>query len=315
MQRVSQVLDGQDDGGRALPAESANFKLPDYQPTVTDQRGLPPLFHSEERYVGYRDADEKRPYAHFFKPEPLPIQAHARAALKAGPVGPERVIPLARLAHAMSRPGYLALETGFGIGADGMACVACLTDMPGVEPAMWQWWFGWHLKESARYKLWHPAAHVFTMPGEQRSDDPLLSLTQKYVGNVSYIDEYIGGRMMRLAVRFVPPSTLGFDEGEQDAKLDSVTIIGRGGPSLAPVTAVWLIHQVRRTPEGSEMRSRFYIGPPVPLIGVPAASALPGDPPPEPGPLDLLEHCATEMNHLASFLPELYREFGAAVLK
>lgn len=43
-----------------------------------------------------------------------------------------------------------------------------------------------------------------------------------------------------------------------------------------------------------------------------AASSLPGvqAAPAEPDPADLLEHCGTEMNHLAGFLPGLYAEFG-----
>ncbi len=56
-----------------------------------------------------------------------------------------------------------------------------------------------------------------------------------------------------------------------------------------------LIHAVRRTPWGSEMRSRF-IQPAgvVELIG-PA----------------LLDHCYTEMTHLASFLPHLHAQVNA----
>ncbi len=287
-----------------------------YTPSRVDKLGLPVQFFSEDRYIGYREADLRKPYAHYFKPEPLPIQAHVRSALKNGPVQKEQVTPLDRVANEMSKPGYLELETGFGIAADGMACVACLTDMPGVEPHMWQWWFGWHMKESARYKLWHPAAHVFTMPGEQRSDDDSLTDQQKYIGNVSYIDEYIGKQLMRLAVRFVAPAVLGFGDPESNSvsranTREDVTIVGRGGSSLAPVTAAWLIHQVRRTPTGSEMRSRFYLGPPVVMKDVIVRDGTPPkESSSEPGPLDLLEHCATEMNHLASFLPELYREFG-----
>ena len=207
----------------------------------------------------------------------------------------------------MAQRERLALETGFGLGSDGTACVACLTKMPNVEPIMWQWWFGWHLAESARYKLWHPTAHVFTTPGRAVTNTLVTANAQSYVGNVSYIDEYIGLRLMRLAVRFVSPSLLGF----ADPSPDCVTIVARGGPSLAPVSAVWLIHQVRRTSAGAELRSRFYIGPPVPLIGVEPPRNTGSDVvQAEPSPIDLLEHCGTEMNHLASFLPDLYHEFG-----
>lgn len=282
-----------------------------YKASETDRKGLPAGFHEAPRYVGYLSTDHTVPWGAYFRPTVSPLPARVTSALQAGPVPTNNVAPVALIAEHMSRPGYLPLETGFGMGADGTACVACLTDMPGVRPEMWDWWFGWHIKESSRYKLWHPEAHVFTMPGEQRSDHPALSDKQRYIGNVSYIDEYIGANLMRLAVRFVAPSALGFADTEKHC----TTVVGRGGPSLAPVTAVWLIHQMRRTDTGCELRSRFYIGPPQPLPGLPAIAggAPPGKgPPPEPSPRDLLEHCGAEMNHLAGILPALYAEFRAA---
>lgn len=286
----------------------------EYVASELDQMGPPPAFTSEERYLGYRQADWNKPYAHFFRPQLLPLLPHVKAALHSSPAPTGDVAPLARVALEMSQPGYQSLETGFGQGADGFGCIACLTEMPEVDPCMWQWWFGWHLAESARYKLWHPGAHVFTAPGRPLGKNAMGGEACAYIGNVSYIEEYIGKRLMRLAVRFTPPTVLGFAE----ATPECVTIVARGGPSLAPVTGVWLIHQVRRTARGSEMRSRFYIGEPQPLVGLlPGAIPLPqGKPHPqkpqaEPAPADLLEHCSTEMNHLASFLPELYREFGA----
>lgn len=282
-----------------------------YEISATDRKGLPAGFHEAPRYLGYQPDDHALPWAKYFRPTLSRLPAHVATALRAGPVAAGHVTPIERVAAEMSRSGYLPLETGFGIGADGTACIACLTDMPGVRPDMWDWWFGWHIKASSRYKLWHPTAHVFTMPGEQRSDDPSLSDKQRYIGNVSYIDEYIGANLMRLAVRFVAPSTLGFADDDKHC----TTVVGRGGPSLAPVTAVWLIHQMRRTDSGCELRSRFYIGAPQPLRGLAekTGNALPGKaPPPEPSPLDLLEHCGAEMNHLAGILPALYDEFGAA---
>ena len=282
-----------------------------YEASATDRRGLPAGFHEAPRYMGYQPIDHTLPWAKYFQPTVRPLPARVSNALRSGAVPATQITPVEQIAGQMSRPGYLPLETGYGLGAHGTACVACLTDMPGVRPEMWDWWFGWHIKESSRYKLWHPEAHVFTMPSEQRSDHPALSDKARYIGNVSYIDEYIGANLMRLAVRFVAPSTLGFADEEEHC----TTVVGRGGPSLAPVTALWLIHQMRRTDTGSELRSRFYVGPPQPLPGIPLAAgdAPPGTgPPPEPSPIDLLEHCGAEMNHLAGILPALYDEFRAA---
>ena len=46
-------------------------------------------------------------------------------------------------------------ENGCGRLSDGGLRVSVRTDMPGVTPAMWEWWFGWHGSDARRYKLWH----------------------------------------------------------------------------------------------------------------------------------------------------------------
>ena len=279
-----------------------------YQSTAVDRRGPPGAFFTEDRYLGYREGDARETLRPLFPPDAAAGASTRRTRTSCRSHVDRECGPGGRCRSPdVTEAIVWRLETGYGVGADGTACVACLTDMPGVAPLMWQWWFGWHLAESARYKLWHPGAHVFAAPGRPVTEPESAGGAAAYIGNVSYIDEYIGTRLMRLAVRFVPPAVLGFAE----ASAECVTIVGRGGPSLAPVTAVWLIHQIRRTAGGSEMRSRFYIGPPLPLEGVaPVRSAAPGPVQAEPSPTDLLEHCGVEMNHLASFLPELHREFS-----
>ncbi len=207
--------------------------------------------------------------------------------------------------------------------------VSVLTDMPGVTAAMWDWWFGWHSEESARYKLWHPEAHQFSTLGENRSADRSLTDRQRYQDNVSYVDEYIGPTLQKLAIWFCKPSSAGFDE-----RPDSTVICARVGSSEIPVAAGWLFHQVRRTDRGAEMRSRFFLGYPEilslpanavanpnaarlltnhltkPLLRKSVAARVLSGVTDEAGRA-LFEHCAAEMNHLAHFLPELYTRFGA----
>lgn len=75
---------------------------------------------------------------------------------------------------------------------------------------------------------------------------------------------------------------------------------------------------VRSTPSGAEMRSRFWMGGShVALRNAPdlasramrsVASRILGNP--EANARNLMVHCAQEMNHLAGFLPELYEAFG-----
>jgi hypothetical protein len=80
----------------------------------------------------------------------------------------------------------------------------------------------------------------------------------------------------------------------------------------------WFIHHVRSTPNGAEMRSRFWMGGPhlavrkAPDVASkavrPIAARVLGNA--ETSARNLLVQCAQEMNHLAGFLPELYAAFG-----
>jgi hypothetical protein len=96
--------------------------------------------------------------------------------------------------------------------------------------------------------------------------------------------------------------------------VDEVAICARLGSGDIPVDVGWLVHHVRPTPGGAEMRSRFWMGGRHVALRVRkslvdkalrpiAARQL-------PDPRDLMVHCAQEMNHLAAFLPALYRRFG-----
>ncbi len=297
-----------------------------YHVTPTDRQPLPPAYATEPRHRGYDAADRAQPYAHYFREQVLPVQPAAAAALQAGPQPAAMGYEVADVATRLGQPGHEPLENGWARTAQGTLFVACLTDMPGVTAAMWDWWFGWHSRESARYKLWHPGAHQFSALGEDRAQRGLTD-RQKYIHNVSYVDEYIGNTLNRLAIRFVDPTSLGFAE-----QAHTTHICARVGGSDLPVTGGWLVHQVRPTAHGAEMRSRFFLGHPQ-VLDVPAASTS------NPAATrvlasrlgrallrpaisfkaraltthrtghDLLEHCASEMNHLASFLPALYAEF------
>ena len=81
-----------------------------------------------------------------------------------------------------------------------------------------------------------------------------------------------------------------------------------------------LIHLIRETDDGCEMRSRFWLGdieitwfPKKGVLNRIAGSKVIAKRvvPTQLGK-DMLVHCASEMNHLASFLPELYSDYHAA---
>ncbi|MFF1920191.1 DAPG hydrolase family protein [Streptomyces sp. NPDC058221] len=300
-----------------------------YAPTPTDRAPVPGSYQAEPRYLGYRQDDTAKPYAKYFRTDCLPFQDHVREVLIAGMAPTEYAYGVEDAARIMSRAGHHKMETGY-TRAPGGWMINVLTDMPNVTAEMWDWWFGWHSCESARYKLWHPDAHQFTAVGENRSADRTLTDRQRYVGNVSYADEYVGGTMQRLAIRFIDPTRLGFDEPAPG----NTVICARVGLSQYPVAMGWLIHQIRPTDHGCEMRSRFFLndsqmldlpahsvtGRGTPLLTGKASrkigdTVLPRVISKAMGPnvgYDMAVHCASEMNHLASFLPDLHQEFNGA---
>jgi len=210
-------------------------------------------------------------------------------------------------------------------GADGLVddivrlpndqlLVACLTEMLGVSAAMWDWWFSWHSYTSERYRLWHPEDHVAASLAEDRRH--VDSIRERWVGNTSFVDEYIGGKMQRLAIRFVPPSTVGFDQNRLDEI--GIAVCARTALRRERLAAGHLIHLIENTAEGSRMHSRFLLGDArseIPIVGPLLTQAI--NTPrirrqqlPDSVGTSLLLHCAQEMNHLVRILPQLYEQFG-----
>lgn len=208
----------------------------------------------------------------------------------------------------------MAAGDGVGDGVwrhpDGRMTVACTTPMPGVTAAMWDWWFGWHSLSSARYRLWHPEAHVRSRLAEDRRHLP--PGRPRWIGNVSAVDEYIGDQLTRLAIGFVPPAQFGFDPAQVDAL--GTAVCARVSLRDIGLDQGRLVHLLVDAGDGCTMHSRFHLGDfdhRLPLVGRllnrPAVRRrLIGD-----GiGLALLRHCAEEMHHLAGLLPSLHARFG-----
>jgi hypothetical protein len=187
-------------------------------------------------------------------------------------------------------PGYLPIETGIVRTSEGGLGVAVWTAWPGTTPEMIDWWFGWHLSRTERYKLWHPQAHLFSQPRFDRSDVDGLTDRDRYLGNTSWVDEYVGPFVSRLAITFSDPADLGLPYDSLEASGHGTAVCARVEDSDSGDHLAHLVHAVRRTAWGSEMRSRFVFPPGTPdFIGAP-----------------MLDHCYTEMTHLAGFLPQLH---------
>jgi hypothetical protein len=260
------------------------------------------------RYLGYRAADHALPYARFFNPNLAPLAPHVCAALDRGGV-PDLLLPDIDGAAQNLFGDAPVLEDGFVLTKDGGMRVSVRTDMPGVTPAMIDWWFGWHGDTPAKYKLWHPQAHVHV---GWRDPPPSGACGRAlYVGQTSLVDEFIASDLIRGSIRFVPPASFGFADPRLDDDRQATIVCARIGLGDAPIDVGYLAHHVRAVAGGSEMRSRFWMGGKHVggrnLIGSLAAGLAKrvlrlteGD------ARALLVHCAQEMPHLAAFLPELY---------
>lgn len=274
------------------------------------------LDRSRRTHLGLlRNERKGRPYERYFRWEMDALPDHVEEALRRGEAKSEEVLPRAQ-ANRLLEPGYLPLETGYATLPDGSVHVAVLTRFPEASGEMLDWWFAWHGLETERYKLWHPQAHLFCQMRYERGTLPGLTHRQKYVGNTAYVDEYIGKQINRLTIAFREPRDLGLDEQAFKEAGVGTAICARVGFSDRPVDSGHLIHLIRETAEGCEMRSRFW-------IGEAHVRALPEGNPidrllekrfvrqrmiPRGLGRDLLIHCAEEMNHLASFLPRLFAQ-------
>lgn len=268
-----------------------------------------------KHYLGMRPGDlDGKPYAKYWNPEMKPLQAHVAEAVAHGGEAGELGLTMDR-ADELLEPGYLALENGFTRLRDGRVFVAVRTDMPGVTGAMFEWWMGWHYMEHQRYKLWHPRAHVANGTAEMRGDDPNLSDREKYMTTHRVI-EYIGDRWEEITITFSDPAVLLSDPARLRAGGTTALVFGRVRLQALPVTVGHLLHQIRETERGAEMRSRFWLGRPQldrfgsrnPLNRILASSPVSNRLMSPHLGREMLVHCGMEMQHLAGFLPALYAD-------
>lgn len=257
-----------------------------------------------------------KPYAHFFR-EDLWLREDALPSLKA-PMDPAHALRPGPDLNRLLEPGYQQVENGYCALADGSGYVASLTRFPGATPEMFRWWFWWHSVEAARYTLWFPWNHVSAIA--QNRDvltAPGLSDTERYVGNTHRIDEYIGADLQKILIHFVSPSELGLDEGAMAAADVHGSASGYVYLRTPRLRAATMVHLTRDTDDGFELRSRYFLADHLTLgqnraidldrfVPAPVKTRLVG----ERLAYEQLLHDQIEFTHLASFLPDLYREFG-----
>ncbi|WP_329153382.1 hypothetical protein OIU91_36045 [Streptomyces sp. NBC_01456] len=247
------------------------------------------------RYNAERIKD--KPYAKYFNGD-LWLHGEALPFLK------ERMSPSAMLSSApadlnkLLEPGYLEGETGFGLTEAGHPYVASLTHFPGCTPEMFTWWFWWHSVEPERYSLWYPYNHLQSGPRDRdKLTRPGLTDAERYIGSRHEIIEYIGPHRAELWVEFVDPAELGMDTGRFAES-------GYRAHACGHIQNGCMIHLVRDTAEGFELRSRYIFD----------QGPAPADDAARNGALglayELVLHDQIEFTHLSTFLADIYGEFG-----
>lgn len=260
-------------------------------------------------HIGYNQAEMQTPYATFYQHQLKNIPPHVQQALHNPPLQ-WGTLPDLEDITLLEKQGYMPIETGYAIANDGSIAVAVLTQMEAVTPKMWDWWFAWHSEEDLRYKLWHPQAHLSAHWQDQRKQN-------LYIGRVSIIKEYIGDNLLEAAIQFISPHTLGFSNKAINESEKNLYICAKIGHPNLPIDYGYLVHQVRQTEKGSEMRSRFWLGgkyvsnrkkSKIATITTNLLQKIKTLP--QNFPQDLLKHCSEEMTHLAAILPNLYAQYN-----
>ena len=272
---------------------------------------------TQRQFLTNRELIRGKPYERYFNGD-LCLHRSVLPALRQ-PMRLEHVLAPEDVNSLLS-PGYHPVENGFCELPDGSAYVTSLVPFPRVTGEMYRWWFWWHAVEAARYTLWYPYNHIQAIPLNRGVlTAPGLAHEERYVGTTHHVDEYIGGELVQVAIRFVDPAEFGLDTGRFEAA-------GIVGHACARVTlrkeqleAVTMIHVARRTPEGIEQRSRYWIGHDVKLrvlgrqVSVDALGKRFGLKRRMAGAriaYEQLLHDQIEFTHLSGFLPELWAEFG-----
>ena len=196
--------------------------------------------------------------------------------------------------------GYLPGEFGIWVLEDGGLMIANHVDMPGVTPEMFDWWFAWHGLDSLRYKIWNRDEHYYVQSQNVAQNlDESLSMKERYRNTTHAIKESLLPDQPPVDVRltFLPPEKVGFSP--EKLREFKGTIVCTGGMSI-------MVHFIRPTENGCELRTRFWIGYSAVEGKVAKMPGFTADP--RMGTAFLL-HNVKEFTHLAEILPGVYAEF------
>lgn len=251
--------------------------------------------------------DRAKSYAKYYDLPITPIPEEKLAILQAGPIDPADALPIENR-NDLFNPGYMKVETGYCVMNNGTGYLCNLTKMPGVTPEMFEWWFAWHALDDLRYRIWDPEDHFYArQQNREKAMDTSLPMRERTWGTVHLVNEDIGGGAEELVLNFRYPHEMGYKEELVGTDACATMMCANGhGPDGGGLLAI-MTHFVRAIPEGMELRSRFWMG--YGLVDGQLVKLLPdGISLPVQAPMALFAHNLKEFGHLASILPDVYRE-------
>ena len=263
--------------------------------------------------------EEALPYArYYYRPVARP-NPDLMGILSQGPMDPAKALPYERINDLLD-PGYHEVETGYCILENGAGYVAVNNVFPGCTVDMMKWWFAWHAAgEGLRYRIWFPPGHVniaVSDRGWAKLHDPDVPIGEKSQNIDHFVVEDVGGGEEDIVISFKDPQTMGFDMSRFHTPAvawvfggDGVQEPRFGPPMKAPAI---MLHFVREIEGGVEFRTRFWMGYRI-NQGRGMCVLPPGVRVPDVAPMGLALHNVMEYSNLASFLPEIYAEFGPDV--
>ena len=244
-----------------------------------------------------------------------PVNPQVLAALENEPLDESEVLRWEDRRKLLD-PGYLPAENGWRRMKDGSGYVAVKTFFPGASAEMIDWWFEWaQEEEDIRYKIWYPGAH-YAMSQAPTPGAPDYENPKPYWGKSRFPVEDVGIGVAQLRLDFVSPSEFGFESLPEDTTMLAVRV----GAANGILKTTDMIHYIRPVEGGVEMRSRFWMARDLEgMSGGAGILAFFVDNQffkrlilPDKLPRELALHCANEYSQLASFLPELYAQYGPA---
>jgi hypothetical protein len=183
---------------------------------------------------------------------------------------------------------------------DGTGYISNLVQMPGVTGEMFDWWFAWHGLDNLRYTIWDREDHYRAESMQkEKGRNPFLSYKERYWDTTHRIYEDVGMGPQDILINFKNPGDLGFDVSKIGTPACSTIVCSSGGAIMC--------HFVRDTKDGSELRTRFWMGYGV-IDGKLKKSIPDGISMPE-FPLRALNlHNIKEFTNLAVLLPQIFPE-------